>query len=121
MKLKLTVKNMSLIMWWVDASYNADWDNRRHNGAMLILGKGDIISNSNKKNLNVNISTEGELFATHDQLPDIMHTMYFMESQGYTIDKNIIYQDNQSTIRIQVNRRISSGKKTKHVSYSFTS
>ena len=59
MKLNMVVENMSLIRWWVDASYNVHWYSRGHNGAMVSLGKGAIISNSNKQNLNVNSSTEG--------------------------------------------------------------
>ena len=64
MRLNLTVGNMSLIKWWVDASYNVHWDSRGHNGSMVSLGRWAIISNSNKKKLNINISTEGELGAT---------------------------------------------------------
>ena len=67
----------------------------------------------------MNNSTEGELVSTHDQMPDILHTLYFIEAQGYTIDKNIIYYDNQSTIRLEVNGRIISGKKTNHISSIF--
>ena len=52
-------------------------------------------------------------------MPDILHTLYFIEAQGYTIDKKNIYQDNQSTIRLDVNGRISSGKKAKHISSPF--
>ena len=85
----------------------------------MSLGKGAIISNYNNQNLNVNSSTEGELVTTHDQCPDILHTLYFIEAQGYTIDKSIIYQDNHSTICLEVNRRISSVKKNKHTSSRF--
>ena len=81
-KLKLIVENMSLMRWLVYASYNFHWDVRGHNGAMMTLGKGAIISNSNKQKINVNSYTEGELVAIHDQLPDIMHTLYFREAQG---------------------------------------
>ena len=77
MKLKMTIENLSLIRWWVDASYNVHWDIRGHNGAMMTLEKGAIICNYNKQKLNLNCSTEGELVATHDQLPDILHTLYF--------------------------------------------
>ena len=121
MKLNLTVENVSLIRCWVDASYNVYWGSIGHNGVMMALGKGSIISNSNKQKLNVNSFNEAELVATHDQLLDIIHTLYFIKAQGYTIDKNIIYQDNQSTIRLEVNGRISSGKKTKHISSRFSS
>ena len=55
----------------------------------------------------MNSSDEEELVATHYQLPDILHTFYFIEAQGYIIDKNIIYQDNQSTIRLEVKGHIS--------------
>ena len=82
MKLKLTVENLSLIKWWIDASYNVHWDARGHNGAMMTMGKSAIISNSNKQKLNVGSSTESELVATHDQMPDVMHTLYFIEDQG---------------------------------------
>ena len=85
----------------------------------MTMGKGAIISNLNKQKLNVGSSTEGELVAAHDQMPDVMHTLYFIEAQGYKIDKNVIYQDNQSTIRLEVNRKLSSGKKTKHISSRF--
>ena len=119
MKLKLTVENLSIIKWWIDASYNVHWDARGHNGAMMTMGKGAITSNSNKQKLNVGSSTESELVATHDQMPDVMHTLFFIEAQGYAIDKNVIYQDNQSAFRLEVNGKMSSGKKTKHISSRF--
>ena len=57
MKLKLTVENLSIIKWWIDASYNVHWDARGRNGAMMTMGKGAIINNSNKQKLNVGRST----------------------------------------------------------------
>ena len=57
MKLKLTVENISLIRWWVDASYNFHWDSRGHNGDIILLGKGSIIRNSNNQKMNLDIST----------------------------------------------------------------
>ena len=50
---------------------------------------------------------------------DILHTLYYIEDQGYTIDKNVIYQYNHYTIRLEVNGRISSVNKTKHRSSCF--
>ena len=74
----------------------------------MTMGKGAIISNSNKQKLNVGSSTESELVATHDQMPDVMHTLYFIDARGYAIDKDVIYQDNQSIIRLEVNRKMTS-------------
>ena len=38
----------------------------------------------------------------------------FIESQGFKIDLNILYQDNMSTINLAENGKHSSGKRTKH-------
>ena len=81
--------------------------------------RGAVISTSNKQKLNVNSPTEGELVGSHDVMPDVLYTLYSIEAQGYTVDKNIMYQDNQSTMRLQVNGRMSSGKKTKHIKPRF--
>ena len=70
MKMNLAVENMYLIRWWVDASYNVHQDIRGHNGAMMKLVKGDIISNSDKQKLNMNSSTEVELVVTHEQFTE---------------------------------------------------
>jgi hypothetical protein len=40
---------------------------------------------------------------------------YFLESQGYTINKNIIYQDNISTLSLEKNGRVSGSSQTKHI------
>ena len=38
-----------------------------------------------------------------------------MEAQGYQSNKNILYQDNKSTILLEENRKKSSGKRTRHL------
>jgi hypothetical protein len=43
MKLTLSVEDMSVICWWVDASYNAHEDCRGQTGVMMSLGKGAVI------------------------------------------------------------------------------
>ena len=45
----------------------------------MSLGKGAVISNSNKQKINVNSSTEGELVVTHDQIPVVLHTLYLLK------------------------------------------
>ena len=39
----------------------------------------------------------------------------FLEAQGYDLKENVLYQDNQSPMRIIVNGKNSSGQKTKHM------
>ena len=42
-----------------------------------------------------------------------------MEAQGYTIDSNLLYQDNKSTILLAKNGRMSAGKNSKHIKKRF--
>ena len=41
--------------------------------------------------------------------------LVFIESQGYTVEQNILYQDNKSTILLAKNGRWSGSKRTKHI------
>ena len=42
-----------------------------------------------------------------------------MEAQGYSIENNILYQDNKSTILLAKNGRMSTGKNRKHIKNGF--
>ena len=44
---------------------------------------------------------------------------YFIEAQGYTVEHNILLQDNKSTILLATNGKFSSSKKTKHIKNRF--
>ena len=69
--------------------------------------------------MNVASSTESELVSMADFLGMIMWCKYFMEAQGYTIENNILYQDNKSTILLAKNGRMLAGKNSKHIKNRF--
>lgn len=48
-------------------------------------------------------------------LPYNLWTIYFLKEQGYEVEKNIIFQDNQSAIRLEKNGRRSAGIKSRHI------
>ena len=75
--------------------------------------------NSMKQKLNTRSSTESELVAVDDCMPAVCWTRYFLEAQGYGVQENIIYQDNQSAILLETNGMVSSGKRTKHLNVRF--
>ena len=60
-------------------------------------------------------STEAELIGTIEYVPFNVWMFMFLESQGYEIKKNIIFQDNQSTIRMANNRRDSYTGNSRHI------
>jgi hypothetical protein len=117
--LKLTlsaVNDMSIIQWWVDASYAVHEDCRGHTGAtMMSLGEGTVTSCSTKQKINGKSSTEDELIGVDDAMPRILWTKYLSEAQGYTVEHNKLYQDNKSAILFEKNGKFSSSKRTKHV------
>ena len=74
---------------------------------------------SRGKKLNVRSSTVCELVGIDDAIPQIMWGKYFIEAQGYTVEHNILYQDNKSTILLANNGRSSSSKRTKHIEHQY--
>ena len=60
-----------------------------------------------------------ELVAVDDCMPAVCWTRYFLESQGYKITDNIVYQDNRSAILLEKNGMASSSKRTKHLNVRF--
>ncbi len=110
MKLNLSANNLTCLRWWVDTSHALHDDCQGHTGAMLSLGKGAAISFSNKHRINSKSSTESKLIGTDQALSSILHTRYFVEAQGYSVEQNILFQDNQSTMQLEVNGSFSSSK-----------
>ena len=60
-------------------------------------------------------STEAELVATDDVIAQIVWTRNFLEAQGVKVDRNIVYQDNQSAMLVEKNGRSSAGKRSRHL------
>ena len=48
-----------------------------------------------------------------DAMTMMLWTKLFLEEQGYKIDKNILYQDNKSTILLEENGRRSAGRRSR--------
>ena len=52
-------------------------------------------------------------------LTQVIWTQYFLEYWGYDIHDNVIYQDNQSAIKLENNVRQSSSKCTRHINIRY--
>jgi hypothetical protein len=97
----------------VDASFAVHPDFKSHTSAMMTLGKGAMQSIARKQKRNVQSSTEGKLVAVDNAATIILWTKLFLEAQGYSVDKNIVYQDNKSALLLETNGKKSSGKQTR--------
>jgi len=118
LSLTLEADDLRVVKWWVDGSFAVHPDMKSHTGATMTLGKGSPYSTSTRQKLNTKSSTESELVAVDDVMPQALWTSYFLEAQGYDIE-SLIYQDNQSAILLEKNGRRSSGKRTRHVNIRY--
>ena len=102
-KLIITIDNLQVIKWYVDSAFVVHPDFRSQTGGVMMIGNGAIQTISCKQKLNIKSSTIAELVALDDVLILILWTKLFMEAQGYEIKKNILLQDNKSTILLENN------------------
>ncbi len=61
LKLNLSVDDLELLKWYVDASHNVHWGCKGHEGAVFTLKKGATSSYSRKVKLSTRSLTEMEL------------------------------------------------------------
>ena len=80
----------------------------------MSLGKGSVYSMSRKQKLNTRSSTEAELVGVDDGITLVLWTRLFLMHQGIHLRDNVVYQDNQSAIRLERNGRSSCGRQTRH-------
>ena len=112
--LTLEADDTQNLKWYLDAAFAVHPDMKSHTGSAFTLGKGIVSSSSNKQKANARSSTEAELNAVDDKIAKVLWTKRFIEAQGFKVNLNIIYQDNQSTMKLANNGKASSGKRTRH-------
>jgi hypothetical protein len=113
--LTLEATHLNCLAWYVDSSYAVHPDMRGHTGVAFTMGKGAIQSIAKKHKLNTKSSTEAEVVGADEALSPMLWTLRFLEAQGHQIDKNVLYQDNQSAMLLETYGRASSTKRTKHM------
>ena len=115
LKLKLSVKFMNSIKWWIDALYRVRQDVKSHTDGSLSLGRGVLFSKSTKQKLNSKSSTEAELATSSEVLPQILWTRYSLEDQEVDVRESVLYQDNTNAIQLERNGKASGGQRTTHI------
>ena len=85
----------------------------------MSFGRGVIHVRSNKQELNTKSSTEAEVVGVSDYLPFNIWARMFMEEQRYRLKENILYQDNESAIKLENNGRMSAGQKSRHINIRY--
>ena len=89
-------------------------DMKSHMGAVMTMASGAVISLSTEQKVNAHSSTEAQLVAVDDVMAKILWTKKFIEWQGSEVKLNILYQDNTSMMKLEMNGKTSCGKRTTH-------
>ena len=105
--------------WYIDASSSVHKDMRIHTCGFMTMGTGGAYVHSIKQKLNTKSSTEAKLVGVDDVLTQVIWTQYFLKEQGHMIQDNVIYQDNQSAIRLEKNGKRSISKRTRHINIRY--
>jgi hypothetical protein len=103
---------------YIDASYGVHADFKSHSGLVLSLGSGPIDASSTKQKINTKSSAEAELIALSDKATRAIWCREFLIHQGYTGTPAVLYQDNESTIKLSTNG-VASSDRTRHVSIRY--
>jgi hypothetical protein len=88
---------------FVDAAFAVHMDMKSHTGGGISWGIGILLSMCQKQRLNRKSSMEAEIIGISNFFSRMIWARMFLEKQGYTIDENLLYQDNQSAIKIEEN------------------
>ena len=115
LKLVIGADSMTAFKTFIDVAYGVHMDMKSHTGGAMTFGQGVITSKSSKQKLNVKSSTEGEVVGMSDYVAFPIWFKYFLEEQGYKVEENIVYQDNQSAMKIEKNGIRSCGQKSRHI------
>ena len=101
---------------WVDESYVINEVMRVRTGGCVSCGVGVIHSKASKTNLNTKITTESEVVAVNEYVPNKIHMINIILGQGYTLHKEVLYQDNESANNTDKNGRNSCTGNSRHIS-----
>ena len=97
------------------SSYATHLNMRSHTGGAMSFGTRILHGKSSKQKLNTKSSMEAELVVVSDYMPYHIWMVIFLKHQGYNINKKILYQDNQSAMKMEVNGRNSCTGNSRHI------
>ena len=111
--------SLNEVFTWVDAAFAVHPNMRSQTGGVMSMGWGSIHAKSSKQKLNTKSSTESELVGVSEYIPYNIWLLNFLGKQGYMVNSNILYQDNESAIRMERNGRNSCTGNSRHVDIRF--
>ena len=91
------------VIGYADASYAVHPDRKSQSGGLISLGRGCIDASSNKQSINTKSSCQAEIVSQSDYGSVTIGMQYFLQAQGYELPPALLWQDNQSAIKLTEN------------------
>ena len=90
-------------------SYRRCYNPRKSRGIFVI----------HEKKLDTNSLIEAELVGIDHMMPQILWMRYFLESRGFTVSDNFVYQYNQSNTKLDNNGQYSSSCQRRNINIGY--
>ena len=101
--------------WWLYASSSTHKNCRVNIGGMMSIGAEFITSSSWKQKINRRISMDNNLIRVNDMMVPVLWKLYFIQGKGYIVERNMLFQDYHSTMRLMLDGNKSSLNRTKKI------
>ena len=118
LKLNLNIGQNFDLAAYVDASFATHSNYKSHTGALIKLGDSAIFTKSTKQKLTAKSSTEAELVGASESVPQLLWFVQFLEQQGYSNVRTLLFQDNMSTIHM-LNKGRPINEATRHINIRY--
>ena len=103
---------------FTDASYGIHPDGKSHTGICLKFQRGSVAAKSIKQKVVSKSTAEAELIAQSDGVALGSWEIQFLEGQGYTLPKAMVYEDNKATILLAT-RGSPTSERSRHIKIRF--
>ena len=107
--------DLSTMLTYIDASHAIHPNMRGHTGGAITFSIGIVHGKSSKQKINTKSTIESEIVGVSEYVPYKIYLINFLEAQGYILKEKIIYQDNESAIRMEKNGRTSCTGNSRHI------
>ena len=101
-----------------------EWDENELQETISYMKSNDAVRND-KEDENIFVKPLedndeiGQVLQNEEKTDKIMWPKLFIEEQGYEIERNILFQDNKSSILLESNGRKSAGKRSRHINIRY--
>ena len=99
--LTLSIDKPANIKWYIDAEFAVHKDMKSQTCGFVTMGTEGAYVQYRKQKLNTNTSTGSNPVGVDDALTQVILTRYLLKNQGYEINGNVIYKDNQSAFKLE--------------------